>query len=200
MPGQGSKTKGRRQSQSQPNKSTISPKLKANETTIDTVPVKPKLQKRFYEALVLLNILGRAQGDHIDEEPLEQTAEPSELVDLREIRRTFLKQLAYICDSEKGGDTTTALVAEQTPQGVVLWIASNRCSEVYEERVKLYLDRILRRLRHLRIDQVEDVEEYIVAESVKFCSKRLVDYQKFLRDSLKRCIVHLEKQASSKGS
>src|SRR5277367_5593909 len=111
------------------------------------IPLKPKLQKRFYEALVLLNVLSIAQGDHIDEEPLEQIADPSELVDLRELMRAFLKQLAYICDAEKGGDTVTAIAAEQTPQGVILWIASNKCSEVHETRVKLLLNNILQRLR-----------------------------------------------------
>jgi len=90
--------------------------------------LNPKLQKRFYKAVILLNVLSKSQGDHIDEDPLNLAAEPSDLVNSCEIRRNFLKQLAYICDSEKGGDTTAAIAAEQTPQGLVLWIASNKCS------------------------------------------------------------------------
>jgi hypothetical protein len=34
-------------------------------------PVKPKLEKRFYEALVLQNVLGKSQGDRIDEAVLQ---------------------------------------------------------------------------------------------------------------------------------
>jgi hypothetical protein len=68
--------------------------------------------KRFYEAAVLLIVLSKSQRDHIDEDPLGLAAEPSDLVNSYEIRRNFLKQLAYICDSEKGGDTTTAIAEE----------------------------------------------------------------------------------------
>ena len=68
--------------------------------------------KRFYEAVVLLIVLSKSQGDHIDEDPLALAVEPSDLVNYCEIRRNSLKQVAYICDSEKGGDTTTAIAEE----------------------------------------------------------------------------------------
>lgn len=200
MPSKGSKARTKRKSQSQCGKLVTEPQSAGScLSPEDTIPVNPKLQKRFYEAVILLNVLSRSQGDHIDEDPLGPAAEPSDLVNSREIRRNFLKQLSYICDSEKGGDTTTAIGAEQTPQGVILWIASNKCSLIHDKKVKKYLDDILLRLRHLQKDRENDVEQYIVSNSVKFCSKRLIGYQNLLKTPLKLCIQHLEGQSSAHG-
>ncbi|KFZ25279.1 hypothetical protein V502_00239 [Pseudogymnoascus sp. VKM F-4520 (FW-2644)] len=44
---------------------------------------------------------------------------------LRELRRTFLDQLAYVCDNIKGGDTVAAIALEAQPSGVTFWAASN---------------------------------------------------------------------------
>jgi hypothetical protein len=187
-------------SQSQCGKPAIEPQTAGSRVCLeDIIPVNPKLQNRFYEAIVLLNLLSKSQGDHIDEDPTGVTAEPSDLVGSCGIRRNFLKQLAYICDSEKGGDTTTAIGAEQTPEGLVLWIASNRCSSLHAQRVKNYLDDILLRLRHLQKDRENDVEQYIVSKSAKFCSQRLTDYRKLLETPLNECIKHLEGQSSAHG-
>jgi hypothetical protein len=200
MPSKGSEARKKREIQSQCGEPVLESSSAGNHLCPkDTIPVNPKLQKRFYEAVVLLNVLSKSQGDHIDENPLGPAAEPSDLVNSGEIRRNFLKQLAYICDSEKGGDTTTAISAEQTPQGVVLWIASNKRSISHERKVKEFLDGILQRLCYLQKDQEDDVEQYIVAKSVEFCSKRLVDYQKLLKPSLSLCIKHFEGQSSDYG-
>ena len=37
---------------------------------------------------------------------------------LRELRRAFLDQLAYVCDHVKDGDTVTAIALEALPSGV----------------------------------------------------------------------------------
>ncbi|KAF4630002.1 hypothetical protein G7Y89_g8139 [Cudoniella acicularis] len=97
-------------------------------STSDPVPVKPSLHKRFYEAILMLHILGRNRGDRISEEDAHHSdPEPLEL-DARRLRRPFLRHLAYLCDFEKGGDSATAIAIQQTPQGVVYWVASNEVS------------------------------------------------------------------------
>src|SRR6202035_625732 len=99
MPGKGSKSKWQQKRQSQRDEpAVVSPTRSNGCKPGDVIPIKPKLQKRFYEALVLLNVLSKSRGEHIDEEPLEQVGDPSELVDEHELRRAFWKQLAYICD------------------------------------------------------------------------------------------------------
>jgi hypothetical protein len=200
MPGKGSKAKGKSKSQPQCGKPATSPQSAGNDPCSEVnIPVRPKLQKRFYEAVVLLNVLSKSQGDHIDEDPLDKAIEPSDLINSCEIRRNFLKQLAYICDSEKGGDTATAMAAEQTPQGIVLWIASNKCSPIQEKKVKIYLDGILHKLRHLQKGQENNVEQYIISKSVDFCSTRLKDYRNLLKKPLRDCINHFKGQSNPTG-
>ncbi len=201
MPGKGSKA--RRKSRSQPqsgNAATEPPSAGSSLRTEDNIPINPKLQKRFYEAVALLNVLSKSQGDHIDEDAIDTAAEPSDLVNSCEIRRNFLKQLAYICDSEKGGDTTTAIAAEQTPQGIVLWVASNKCSPTQKRKVEIYLDGILHRLRHLRNDEDGDIEQYIFSMSVEFCSSRVKDYRHLMGMPLRCCINQFERQWNATGS
>ncbi|KAH6664598.1 hypothetical protein B0J14DRAFT_493340, partial [Halenospora varia] len=41
------------------------------------------------------------------------------------LRRTFLDQLAYVCDHIKGGDTVIAIALKAQPPGVTFWVASN---------------------------------------------------------------------------
>jgi hypothetical protein len=55
---------------------------------IGCIPVKPKLSRRFYEALVLLAVLGQNRGDRIDEESFESEDDPSGLdITKEEIKR-----------------------------------------------------------------------------------------------------------------
>ena len=60
-----------------------------------------KLLYRFYEPLVLLHVLDPIGEQRISPCPSEDLVAPR--LELRELRRNFLEQLAYICDYEKGG-------------------------------------------------------------------------------------------------
>ena len=78
---------------------------------------------RFYEPLVLLYTLGSTRGEHTAAAlpPDENICE----LPLKELRRRFLNELAYVCDYNKGGDTVTAIGLESTPQRYVFWVGAN---------------------------------------------------------------------------
>jgi hypothetical protein len=57
--------------------------------------------KRFYEPLVLLHVLN-PNGEQRTPHAVDVT-DTSDM-QLRELRRTFLDQLAYVCYNIKGGD------------------------------------------------------------------------------------------------
>ncbi|KAH6662693.1 hypothetical protein B0J14DRAFT_685223, partial [Halenospora varia] len=76
-----------------------------------------RLRSRFYKPLVLLHVLDQNGKQRISRCPLEDA--------LRELRRTFLDQLAYVCDHIKGGDIVTAMALKAQPPGVTFWVASN---------------------------------------------------------------------------
>src|ERR1700761_7222066 len=94
-------------------------------------PSKPRLDQhkrqlsRFYEPLILLFTLGSTRGEHrCDTTPERLYA--SEL-SIKDLRRRFLSELAYICDYDKGGETVAAIGLQSTPQCYVFWVAANSC-------------------------------------------------------------------------
>ncbi|KAI1115432.1 hypothetical protein F5Y14DRAFT_129187 [Nemania sp. NC0429] len=71
-----------------------------------------QLWRRFYEPLVILKILGNTRGEHSP--PLRESP----------VHR-FLDNLAYLCDHDKGGSTTSAVGLEDAPDRFNFWVASN---------------------------------------------------------------------------
>jgi hypothetical protein len=82
------------------------------------------LFKRFCMSLVLLHVLDlnseqrtpRCAADVIDTSDIE----------LRELRRTFLNYLTYMCDNTKGTDTVAAMALEAHLSNFVFWVASKQ--------------------------------------------------------------------------
>ncbi|KAL2062420.1 hypothetical protein VTL71DRAFT_6686 [Oculimacula yallundae] len=144
------------------------------------VDLRFKVKRRFYEPLVLLSVLGRNRGSRLDEEAtLQEDLETSSLDTVR-LRRCFIRSLAYLCDYEKGGDRATAVALESTPQGVVFWLASNRCpdgmSDGGRDRVLEFLDSILGSLEGLQHSKMDLIIEELFLAAIKFSGKRIGEY------------------------
>ncbi|TVY82417.1 hypothetical protein LSUE1_G005846 [Lachnellula suecica] len=99
------------------------------------------------------------------------------------LRRPFLRHLAYLCDYEKGGDTTTAIALQQTPQNIVYWFASNKCPNKeagMADKTKRFLEEVLGSLKSLKSDAAEGVASELFDKAVAFSSRRIEDYVKIL--------------------
>lgn len=81
-----------------------------------------KIDKRFYEPLVLLGVMSPNRGERIEQEMYH--CEDSELRSSVQTRRDLLNQLCVVCDHQRGGDTVTAMALEQKPAGPVFWISA----------------------------------------------------------------------------
>ena len=179
-----------------PSKRKIKKKLK---TPAPTSP-KPrkaadKLMMRFYEPLVLQHALGPTRGDRIQCEPLDNQDE-SELDD-GNLRRSFLNNLAYICDFKKGGATVTAIALEQRPARVVFWVVANE--NVKAEVVKT-LKKILKGLAGLdgtTREREERVEERTFRYAAELGMPRLQCYRKATQESLRECLGILNSEPES---
>ena len=80
-----------------------------------------KLLRRSYEPMLLLKLLDPVRGEHTGRSTIQERSALSPI----ELRRSFADKLAYLCDFRKGGDTTTAVALQSTPQGLVIHCASN---------------------------------------------------------------------------
>jgi hypothetical protein len=174
---------------------------KPEDSNSSLVAVKPSLLKRFYEALVMLAVLGKSRGDRTEEEELDSELEASDLGPDK-LRRSFIRHLAYLCDYEKGGDRTTAIALEQTPQGITYWLASNETQykrSTGADRTEAFLLVILQILGSSRDRFVHQVELAIFEEAVSFSQSRILKYSKFLNNNLNLVLKYLNPLNNEKG-
>jgi hypothetical protein len=157
-----------------------------------------RLKSRFYEPLVLLHVLDRNGQQRISRCPSEDPVAPQ--LQLRELRRTFLDQLAYVCDYIKGGDTVTAVALEAHPSGVTFWVASN--IEPSAGTIS-FLRGILNTLQSLAFSRSEHsrtiVEDEIAGRCIDFNLKRVKAYQTLMQKPLQQCLESLRSSEESEG-
>jgi hypothetical protein len=157
-----------------------------------------RLKCRFYEPLVLLHVLDRNGQQRISHCPSEDPAATQ--LQPRELRRTFLGQLAYVCDYVKGGDTVTAMALEAQPSGVTFWLASN--IEPSAGTIS-FLRGILDTLQSLTFSGSEHsrtiAEDEIAQRCIDFNLKRIKAYQTLMQKPLQQCLASLRSSEESEG-
>ncbi|KAM3462966.1 hypothetical protein MY5147_009739 [Beauveria neobassiana] len=126
----------------------------------------PRLMARFYEPYFLLCSLGRTRNSY--------TEYPRSGSRQQEMRREYMRNLAFICDGKKGRYTFTAFSVAEVDGAYVFCLASPS-----PRKCKIMLERSIGTL----------VEYAITADNKK--KKRTV--QKFLR----KCIEHAKKRVSA---
>lgn len=83
---------------------------------------KPKELRRLYEPLCLLHSLSEVRGDRI--KPSDVSHDGPGSTGPRGYRR-FVEAMAYICAYKKKSGYVTAVALEDTPQAIVVLLASN---------------------------------------------------------------------------
>jgi hypothetical protein len=155
------------------------------------LPVPSKLEKRFYEVMVVLWAFDRIRGSRIQRFPANE--DPTS----QELRRSFTDSLAYACDSRKGGMTTSAALLQQLPQGVVVWLAGNR--GVKQNTVTDLTKLLSEALRNIRSHKPFDREVTLV-RLVHMNEPRLKSYIKLACGNMDRCIKTLQGSSAGKAA
>ncbi|KAF4963285.1 hypothetical protein FSARC_8687 [Fusarium sarcochroum] len=148
-----------------------------------------KILSRLFEFLALFFILKRIDGPHV-----VTTQAPT---DPQGIRRRFLKGLSFICDYQKGGDTTTSIALESKQNGVVFWIAANLTPY---DNVLAFLSDILRDLRRgPKVTEADRqaLKDRLTRRSVDFAASRLKKECKFLARAANSCEKYLKTNAAA---
>ena len=140
-----------------------------------------KLFHRFYEPLVLLYVLDPTQGSH---RPRSGADEALGDLSSQELRRRLMGVLAYLCDSDKGGSTFTAIGVTSEP--LTYHIASNKTPKPV---IVQYLNTMFWSLTCLyeADDEQRNLHEHqIVQRTAQFCESRLKKYKGLLRIAFAR--------------
>ncbi|KXH30535.1 hypothetical protein CNYM01_02946 [Colletotrichum nymphaeae SA-01] len=144
-----------------------------------------RLRFRLYEALTLLFIIRPIGGPHVVSQLGNHT--------MQDLRRRFLKNLAFFCDYRKGGSTATAIAVENRYDCYVFWVASN---EAAGDKVVGFLEAVLKTLR-MFCESINDMdrvtaEEALLFRCTAFASDRLRQEARILRNSARKCHLSLE--------
>lgn len=160
-------------------------------------PNAPRLDReerqlsRFYEPLILMDILGNVRKEH-DVVKSFSFLDISQLP-IKNVRRQFLRDLSYMCDYKKGGDTVTAIGLQKTPQCYVFWVAANTCPN---KKIVPFLKKLLKRLQVVSRNENavtdEDEEHSLAAMCIHFANKRIKDYCSLLKPLFEMCTRYLE--------
>lgn len=150
-----------------------------------------RLIARFFEVLLLLSVLKRVQGPHLtvnhDASSLSST------------RRRFLQNLSFLCDYKKGGDSTSAVAIEDTPEFYRFLITSN---EGPKDSVVSFLGHVLdsitsiiRDASELRDEALEELTRYCCS----FSEQRMKKEVKLLARTTKKCLDYLSEMPYQDG-
>lgn len=145
-----------------------------------------KLMARFYEAFFLLCSLGQTR-DGFTEYPRPGSPQ-------QDIRREYLRDLAFICDGKKGGDTFVAFSVAESEQNYTFYMASKS-----PRKQKLMLQRSLRALvayASAPENQKEKLQREFLQMCIKHAEKRISAYKANLLEAIPHCIDELVDQDS----
>lgn len=151
-----------------------------------------RLIYRFYEAIYLLSLLGNTRGPHV-----ATVFDPSSFI---AVRRRFLKNLAFLCDNLKGGDSTTSIAVQDCPDCFVFWVSSNGGPS---DNVLVFLRSVLEDIKAFvrsSQDSESDVENDLVRKCVQFSQKRMRSQAHSLVNCARRCRDHLLENRSENQS
>jgi hypothetical protein len=163
----------------------------ARDTSTKSLTQYGKLVNRFYEPLVLLRVLGQVQGDRTFVEPFSGSDQC--------IRRRFLRNLCYVCDYEKGGDTTTALALAERPDIYTFWVATNVGAS---PKILPFLEDVLQNLRTTSCfapDEKGFTPPHIEKKCLEFARSRIKKEISLLKVAAKKCSLMLRRFSSQYG-
>ncbi|KAL2845027.1 hypothetical protein BJY01DRAFT_263715 [Aspergillus pseudoustus] len=149
------------------------PRFDAKPKTVGPPRLDPyhRLLSRFYEPLVLLQLLGKSGGN--------PTPRPLGLDAAQATRRMFLQNLSFICDYNRGGETCTAIALESTETCYRFWAASYKGKEKIPQFLKVALD-------FLR--DIDCSSETELANKTADFSRRCIEFATKRIDKEKRCL------------
>lgn len=142
------------------------------------------LLRRLFEILILSDIVKKVHESH--------SIASHDYSSITGVRRRFLKNLAFICDYDKGGPSTSTVAVEERVDCCVVWISSN---EGAGPSVVSFLESVLSHLRNISSSSEEtklEQEAALAKKCSSFASKRIWKEWKFLTRLAKKCLGFLD--------
>ncbi|KAH7407649.1 hypothetical protein BKA64DRAFT_706060 [Cadophora sp. MPI-SDFR-AT-0126] len=155
---------------------------------------KPKFTNRFYEPILLLAALNLTSPDHQTPKApdLSQGVAQSPELDFH----CFVNKLALLCDSDRNGNTVTAVVVLQYPDHIQYRFASNQRKDADLSQTQSFLENILETLGATDVSDLPMLSSHILRKVISFTRPRIGSYVKSLKEQTALCINDCQRDDS----
>lgn len=136
-----------------------------------------KLLRRFYAPLTLLSVMDPTRGAQQPDLASDHDSNHEAT-----LWRNFLDQLAFLCDSEKGGDTVTAIAVQKNAEHPIFWLATNSSKPNKRTKARDHLTLVLGLLEQIHTIKrpASDVGDDITSQCIDFSHRRIKVYSTWL--------------------
>lgn len=161
---------------------------------------RPRLDKynrlinRLYEAMGVLFLKQKTQGPHL----LSNRNDSS----ITAVRRRLQKNLGFILDWSKGGESTISIAIQDHSRAYIYWVAVNQSNSIkpinLETNILPFLRKVLTKLRDASrledssSEQVAAIQKLCAKECCEYADKRLKKEQRILFNGIQRSLSHLK--------
>ena len=145
------------------------------------VPLKPKIQRRLYEHIVFLSCLNPLLS--IRGTDTEPPSAPAGRGNPEDVFRRFVNSVALLCDTEKGGNTVTAVTVLADPPTYLF--SSNKRSDSEMDKLKTFLETVLRGVDSSGPSPDSSV---VLRKAVVHCKPRVQFYIQRLQANIISCL------------
>lgn len=166
-----------------------------------TVPIGPKLLRRFYEPILFLCTLIEMIKGERGPEPADPR--PDFSLSAEQAFHCYVYKLAQVCDNERGGTTVTSFAVLQEPGRILYVFGSNQRDTQPLEDVKVFVTSILTDLKGLVNTPGEHIAKLskIRRDVLKFNKPRLGYYIECFARALGACLdICADDDTGDKGS
>ena len=155
---------------------------------------KPKFTNRFYEPILLLAALNVTSPEHQTTKALDLSQGVAQSPELD--FHCFVNKLALVCDSDRSGNTVTAVVVLQYPDRIQYRFAANQRKEADLTHTQSFLEKILKTLGATDIGDLALLSSHILREVISFTRPRIGSYAKSLKEQTPLCISDCQRDDS----
>lgn len=144
--------------------------------TTENSKATAKLLNRFYEPLHLLSMLNPDRGPGEVDLPSAPQSRGFKMA-----WRRFLDDLSWLCDNKHGGETVSAVAAQDLPEGIKFWLVSKHKASFH------HLEWVLAELKSAQEQSDEGATTLalrVAVNSILFSKNKVKNYRRFLKLAL----------------
>lgn len=160
------------------------PAINTSNAAVPT-PIKGKLRKRFYEAVVFLSALTTTW--EVNRQPVLHDLSSSSNNPSETTFKSFVNTLSEFCDVRQGGDSVTAFAVLDLQDRIQYRFACNKIKTNGLERAKTFVADLLTTLRDN--ESSDGLEQLLFEKVLDHCRKRVCCYLRYFEDACHRCIL-----------